>query len=132
MVGEIWFFGERRERKVRGGGWLDGRDDGGETYIGKYRRFDKISSSSSFFTCFKCSSTHFHFRTFSFPHFNKIEDFFILCLRDLWALKRCFVKRMTDRRRGFGIFDEFFHELVVDGFFHVDSCGCCTDFSLVE
>lgn len=106
---------------------------GGEgTYVRKYRRFDKISSSSSFFTCFKSSSTHFHFRTFLFPDFDKIEDFFILCLRDLWALKRCFVKRMTDRRRGFGIFDEFFDELVVDGFFHVDSCGCCTDFSLVE
>lgn len=107
---------------------VEGREG---TYVRKYRRFDKISSSSSFF-CFKCSSTHFHFGTFLFPDFDKIEDFFILCLRDLWALKRCFVKRMTDRRRGFGIFDEFFHELVVDGFFHVDSCGCCTDFSLVE
>lgn len=125
-----WKRGER-ERLGEGGGREEGRD-GGETYIRKYRRFDKISSSSSFFTCFKCSSTHFDFRTFLFPDFDKIEDFFILCLRDLWALKRCFVKRMTDRRRGFGIFDEFFHELVVDGFFHVDSCGCCTDFSLVE
>lgn len=109
---------------------VEGREG---TYVRKYRRFDKISSSSSSsFFCFKCSSTHFHFRTFLFPDFNKIEDFFILCLRDLWALKRCFVKRMTDRRRGFGIFDEFFDELVVDGFFHVDSCGCSTDFSLVE